>query len=296
MRRIAITVANTLALALITAAAGVAQMQEGYVDVLVCKVKPEKRTDFDTVLKKMADANRRHKGDAFLVYQVEYGEGNTVTFVSTRPSYAAIEQGQTAFEGALKEAFGVPAMQQMDKDFESYLVSSRAELRRRRWDLSIHLPSDQAGVSKIIGESRWLRTIAVHVRPGRVDDFEVQARALKAGLEKTAGPLTLVSQALAGQHNTVYYFTTPRSSLADFDTTQPPLREILGEEGYRMFQKGSAENVQLTETTLSRFLPELSNPPKEIAAASPDFWNPKPTAASSSRAKPKPAETPKPAN
>jgi len=28
--------------------------------------------------------------------------------------------------------------------------------------------------------------------------------------------------------------------------------------------------------TLSRYLPELSNPPREVAEASLEFWNPKP--------------------
>jgi hypothetical protein len=35
---------------------------------------------------------------------------------------------------------------------------------------------------------------------------------------------------------------------------------------------------------IMRFSPELSNPPQEILAAAPDFWNPKPVVAA---AKPK---------
>ena len=101
-------------------------------------------------------------------------------------------------------------MQQLDKDFESYLASSRTELRRRRWDLSINVPSDATAVTKMIGESRWLRTVAVHVRPGKLDDFEAQVRALKTGVERTSGPATLVSQAVAGQRNAVFYFSTLR--------------------------------------------------------------------------------------
>ena len=61
---------------------------------------------------------------------------------------------------------------------------------------------------------------------------------------------------------------------------------ITVDDGYRDFQKGSAENVQSSETTLSRFLPELSNAPKEIADASPEFWNPKPAPAMKPKSKP----------
>jgi hypothetical protein len=284
MKRILIAASNILALATLAAGVSLAQPPESYLDVLICKVRPEKEADFHAVLKKMADANHRHKGDAYIVTQTEFGERNTVTFIATRSSFASVEQGAKAFEDALKEAFGAPAMTQMDKDFESYLASSRAELRRRRWDLSMNVPGDAAAVAKMIGESRWLRTVAVHVRPGKLDDFEAQVRALKTGVERASGPATLVSQAIAGQHNAVFYFSTLRPSLAAFDTAQPPLREILGEEGYRAFQRGNAENVLQTETTLARFLPELSNPPAEIADASPDFWNPKPAAPT--RAKP----------
>lgn len=293
MTRTGFTVSSILTLALLTTGAATAQMPEGYLDVLTCKVRPEKRADFDAIVRKMADANRRHNGDAFIATNTEYGEGNTVTLISVRPDYGAIEQGMEAYEGAMKEGFGTAA-QQIDKDFNGCLISSRAEVRRRRWDLSINAPADTASYVKLIGESRWVRTVAVTVRPGRLDDFEAQAKLLKSGLEKISGPATLVSQSVAGQHNTVFYFSTLRTSLAGFDAAQPPLREILGEEGYRMFQRGSAENVMATDTTLARFLPELSNPPKEIAEVSPDFWNPKPAVAAKSKPKAKPADPAKP--
>jgi hypothetical protein len=35
-----------------------------------------------------------------------------------------------------------------------------------------------------------------------------------------------------------------------------------------------------TESTISRFRPDLSNPSDEVAAAAPDFWRPKPPPAS----------------
>jgi hypothetical protein len=50
------------AIAVFTALAA-GQTYEGYVDVLTCIVKPDKRSDFDTVVKKMAAANRRYKGE-----------------------------------------------------------------------------------------------------------------------------------------------------------------------------------------------------------------------------------------
>ncbi len=64
-------------------------------------------------------------------------------------------------------------------------------------------------------------------------------------------------------------------SLGDLDGT-PPMRQLLGEEGYQKFLKINGEAVVSVETYVNRFLPELSNPPHEVAAAAPDFWTPKP--------------------
>jgi len=277
----------TVAVPVICADSAAAQVYEGYLDVLTCKVKPEKRADFDALAKKMADANRRYKGDTFVTGQVEYGEQNTVIFTSGRENYAAIDKGIAAFEGALKEAYG-PGAIRIEQDFNACVISSQAEIRKRRGDLSINLPGDMAAVLKVVGSSRWVRTAAFHVRTGHVDDFEAQIKTVKQGLERSnpSGPIILVSQAVVGNRGAVFYLTTFRTSLADFDRVSPSLKEVLGMEGFKEYQKSNSENVQLIESTLSRYLPELSNPPKEVAEASSDFWNPKPAVMKKPAAKP----------
>lgn len=295
MRSLKVAISEAIALTLLLGGVVKAQMAQGYLDVMTCRVKPDKRADFDGICKKMAEANRKHKGDTYLTMQTEYGAQNTVMFVSTRENYAAIDKGGAAFMSAMKEAFGPTVMEQMLQDFNKCLASSRGELRRRRWDLSVNVPPDPAAVFKAIGEARWLRANAIHVRPGRVDDFEAQIKTLKEALEKANAPMILVSQSLVGQEGTVFYLSTPRTSLAAFDDARPPLRELLGDSPYQQFQKAISENVQSSETTLARFLPELSNAPKEVVDASPEFWTPKPAMGGKSRAKPKPAEPAKPA-
>jgi len=287
MKRSLIALGTALVLPLVCAELAPAQTYEGYLDVLTCKVKPDKRSDFDTLSKKVADANRRYKGDNFIATEVEYGEQNTVIFTSARENYAAIDKGGAAFDSAMKEAFG-PSVPQMLKEFNACLISSDAELRKRRGDLSINLPSDMAGVLKIIGSSRWVRTAAFHVKTGHVDDFEAQIKIVKEGLEKAnpSGPMILVSQAVAGNRGAVFYTTSFRTELADYDKKLPSLKEALGLEAFQQYQKSTAENVQFIESTLSRFLPELSNPPKDVADASSDFWNPKPAATKKPTAKP----------
>src|SRR6266496_1520568 len=120
------------------------QAQEGYLDVLVVKVKPEKRSEFDAVVKKMVDANRKHKGDAWLTAETAYGESNTVYFTSLRTSYADIDKGMQGFFGAVSKAYGQAGTAKLFQDFNNCITSARGELRRRRADLSSNAPSDPA--------------------------------------------------------------------------------------------------------------------------------------------------------
>jgi len=276
MRRISWALTAVLVFAL--AAAGQmqpAQTQEQYLDIFSVKVKPEKRADFDAISKKIAQANRQNNGDTWVAIEAVYGESNTINFVSTRGNYGDIEKATDTFMGALGKAFGKAGTEKTFADFNSTLVSSRGEIRRRRWDLSSNAPADRAALSRLVGESRWLRTTIVRVRPGRVAEFEALLKEIKAARERsTPQETTLVSQVVAGQPGTVFYITALRPSLAGFDGGTP-LPQLLGEESYQKFQKTNAEIVLSAETIISHFLPELSNAPEEVASAAPNFWRPK---------------------
>jgi hypothetical protein len=255
-------------------ALAVAQAQESYLDVYTVQVKPEKRADFDAISKKIVAANRQNGGDSWLAIETVYGPGNRISFISTRQSYGDIEKATGSFYEALQKTYG-KTTEKMLQDFGQCLQSSRSEIRRRRWDLSSNAPSDPAAFGKLVAGSRWLRTSAVHVRPGRNNDFEAILKDLKAARDKASPPqIMLVSQAVAGQEGTVYYVTTLQTTLAGFDAV-PTLQQLLGNEGYDKFLKSSAEAVENTETSINRFIPEISNAPEEVASNAPDFWRPK---------------------
>ncbi len=279
-----------LALALLFSVAAAAQVPEQYLDVFTVKVKPEKGAELEAVAKKVAEANRQHKGDTWVALGTEYGENGTIRFISVRGSYADIEKAAGAFLGALNKAYGTEGARKLLQEFSSYTVSSRAEVRRRRWDLSTNVPTDAAARDKLVGEARWVRTIAVHVRPGQTLTFEEQVRAVKTAAERiTPDSTTLVSQSVAGAKGNVYYFSGLRKSLGGFDGIKP-LPELLGKEGYERFLKASSESVESVEVTISRFLPELSSPPEAIASVDRKFWNPKPAAAKPAAAPKQPAK------
>jgi len=269
---------------LVLAAPVAVRAQGDYLDEYIVKVKPEKVADFTVLAKRVADANRRFNGDRWIAMETLYGEGNTYAFVSTRQDYADVEKNAGSFVVALQKAYGKEAALKMLNDWNNCVESSRSELRRRRWDLSRKAPTDAAAYAKMVGETRVLRTTAVHVRSGHIADFEALLKETKEAGEKNPDtqPL-LISQVVEGTRGTTFYITALRSSLGGFDKN-PTVREVLGEEGYQKYLKANADFVSGTESTIFHFSAELSNPPEEIAKVAADFWQPKAVMAS---AKPK---------
>lgn len=261
------------------------QAQDQYLDVYIAQVKPDKRADFDAINKKLVAANRQNKGDEWLTMETAYGPMNRVTFISMRDSYGAAEKGGDNFDSAVVKALGKAGSEKLFQDFSQTLANSRAELRKRRWDLSSNAPADAAAMSKMVGETRWLRTTIVHVRPGQSLTFEALIKDVKAVREKNSPDVTtLVSQGVAGQEGSVYYVTQLAKSMAAFDSI-PTLQKVMGDEGFAHYLKSASEIVENTETVINHFLPELSNPPADVIAAAPDYWTPKAVVAKAAPAK-----------
>ena len=279
---------GVLGLAVLLAAPVVLQAQGDYLDVYIAKVKPEKIGEFNAIAKKVIEANRRYNGDRWVAMETVYGEGDTFVFVSARQDYAEAGKAYEVFLAALNKAYGKDAADKMMHDWENCLAASRSELRLRRRDLSRKAPADAVAEAKLIGGSQVVRTIALHVRPGKVAEFEALQREIKAARERAANVQPVfVSQVIEGSKGATFYISTFRSSMAGFDMN-PTLRDTLGEEGYKKFQQVSAECIESSESALYRFSPELSNPPEEFIAAAPEFWQPKTGVASAAaRAKPK---------
>jgi len=263
--------------------------QGDYLDVLTIKVKPEKVADFLALTKRFAEANRKFNGDRWLALQSVYGEANVYQFTSVRKDYADIDKANEAEMLAANKGLGKEGAQKLEQDFNTCIVWSRSELRRRRWDLSRKAPQDAEAYAKLIGESRLLRTTAVHIRPGHILDFEALMKDSKEAGEKNPDTAPVfVSQVVEGNKGATFYVSTLRSSMGGFDHN-PTTKEILGEEGFKKFQQISADAVEVAESNLYRFDPSISNPPEEVAKVAMDFWHPKALIA---MAKPKSAMEP----
>lgn len=260
--------------------------QGDYLDVYIAKAKPEKALDLEAIARKMADANRRNNGDHVITMETIYGEGSTYVFVTQRNDYADVEKGYVSFMGALNKAFGKQAAEKLLNDWNSCLISSHAELRHRRPDLSRKMPADPQSFANLIGSSRVLRTTVIHVRPGHVGEFEKLLKEAKERGDRNAEaqPL-LVSQLAEGGSGAAFYLTGFRSSFGGFDKN-PTLKDIVGEETFAKLQKVSAESVESSESAIYRFRPDMSYPTQEVSDVAADYWQPKPaTSAAKSKAK-----------
>lgn len=72
----------------------------------------------------------------------------------------------------------------------------------------------------------------------------------------------------------MFYVTTLEKSMAGFDSI-PPLRKAMADEASERYLKTASEIVVNTETVISHFVPEISNPAADVIAAAPDYWAPK---------------------
>ena len=258
----------------LASATGFAQLG-GYLDVYVAKVKPEKRSEFNALGRKMVEANRRNNGDVWIALEVAYGEQNTVLFSSSRETYGDVEKASAAFGAALGKVYGEEGVVSLFQQFSATLESARTEIRQRRWDLSYNPPADLAAYAQILGKSRWLRSAIVRVRPGHDAEFEAGLKEINAAAQKNNMPgMRWVSEVTAGGSPNTYHISRLMTSLDELDHA-PSMRAMLGDEGMEKFQKVTADAVAGVEYVLYRVVPELSNLPEAVTSVAPDFWNPK---------------------
>lgn len=78
------------------AALAAGEAQEQYLDVYIAQVKPEKRAAFGAISRKIVAANRQNKGDAWMAMETAYGQGDWVSFISTRNRHGDAEKATGA--------------------------------------------------------------------------------------------------------------------------------------------------------------------------------------------------------
>ena len=268
------------ALTVVTGSA-VAQALPEYLDIGRVQVRGDKTKEYEDSIKKMAEVNRKYKGDRWIALGTEYGDFGTLTFSSSRENLAAVETAAGAFMKALTEVLGTMG-DKLLRDLGAWSSSYHTELRHRRWDLSVNAPSNAADLAKVVGESRWVRLLKVDLKPGKNPEYIDAWKGFQTELAQVQPRVTaLVSEASTGTpalYVAVYY-----KSLAEMDAQVAGARKALASESYQNLTRVTGNTVSMSNWELNRIRPELSCPPDEIVNVDPTFWKPKPTPA----AKPK---------
>jgi hypothetical protein len=247
-----------------------AQNRSVYQEVSTAHVKMERVKDWEDNVHKLIDVNRRLKGDTWITLQTEFGDSGAFLISTARRDMASVQSGMEAFMRALKEGMG-PTADKVMRDLASQTNSFKSELRRRRWDLSVHAPEDAAGNQKMVGQSRWIRTVRVDVKPGRASEYIEAWKKFQAELEKVSPPVTaLVSESVTGRPAlTVAIY---HKSMAEMDEQNAGVQKAVASPAYANLMKVSGEAVSMTNWEIHRVRPDLSNPPEGIINADPSFW------------------------
>ncbi|MEI6668597.1 MAG: hypothetical protein WCP29_10615 [Acidobacteriota bacterium] len=201
-----------------------------------------------------------------------------VWFVSPFESQQAMADSM-----ASEEEPGLAAtLEKLTKADAEHLSGARGILARARKDLSHGAYPDTAS-------QRFYQITVWRIRPGRETSFDDVAKAYGAAMGRTAPNASFrVYQVMAGMPSPTYLVFTSVTSYGAFD-------KMLSENGAAMkaataeeratMEKFSTDALVSTDTIRLRLDPAMSYVPKEVRAADPAFWSPKPAAAA---AKPAP--------
>src|SRR5260370_37529439 len=182
-------------------------------------------------------------------------------------------------KATLQAVATIPAVKAADIKYSAqdgeYVSGTRSAVAVYREELSYQ------GVKANIGTFRYLYVTTVRIRPGHDADFVDATKRSRAAHDKRAVPERwAVFEVTEGMPHGTYLIFEPLKSMADVDafpqTHGTPYQDAVGDDGRkRLAELNSAATIS-AETNIFAFNPNISNPTKEIAAADPGFWTPKP--------------------
>ncbi|PYQ22122.1 MAG: hypothetical protein DMF81_13190 [Acidobacteria bacterium] len=262
-----------LALFLLPAAAAVAQEQaSGPPPVLVIsqeEIKPGSMAAHEKqVVSYLALFNRANVEGHRLGLVPVSGDDNQVLYTEAYASFADFEATRKKGEEAFAASPALQAeMEALDRQTGPMHATQRTLIAAYRPDLS-YRPLGADGV----GKSRYFTVTTVRIKAGRANDYEEYTKQYNRARDK----------ANLDEHTAVYQVITGASSGTFIITRKMQARnkaidDALGGDLVVKQRRETAEAIFAeSRSSLYAFNPRISRPPAQIAAADPDFWNPKP--------------------
>jgi hypothetical protein len=229
------------------------------------------------------------------------GDDNALVYVQGFGSFADVEAARTQMEEAVATNAALKAdVDRTEREGADQHASQRTALYTLRSDLSY-----RPRTAEQTGRARFINISTTRIKPGRTADYVEYIKALNAARDKTGSDAhTAVYQVWSGAPAGSFLTFTSLRSLSEIDEirqkteqSQKAMDEALGgPDVVKQRRMLISEIVADGYNTLYAMDPSLSRPPALIAAADPDFWNPKPAAAAKALAvkKAKAKEVPQP--
>ena len=231
------------------------------------------------------------------------GDDNAVVYLQAFGSFADVEASHKKFEETIAANAAFKAeLDRLDREEVDQHASQRTAYYTARSDLSYHPHTTEQ-----VARSRFVSINTTRIKPGRAPDYVEYIKALNVAREKAGIDVhTAVYQVATGAANGTFLSFTSMRSLSELDDarqrvekSQKALDDALGgPDVVKQRRMLISEIVAEGYNTVYAMDPSLSRPNALIAAADPDFWNPKPAAATKALAAkkgaPKAKEAPKP--
>ncbi|MBC8030357.1 MAG: hypothetical protein H7Z16_09615 [Pyrinomonadaceae bacterium] len=212
------------------------------------------------------------------------GNENEVIYITPLDSFAELEVMNRATDSKLESAKGMTRarLDRLDKEAPVLHAAMRDMLAIYRPELSFN-----PGVN--IAQMRYFSITTTRVKPGydaQYVDYIQKILNIARRDAKVNNLHLAVFQVISGAQAGMYITFRPMKSLAEMD--DPIARRVragMSDDQRKDADKAVRETVMSSDASLYQFAPRMSYVEKDMAAADPTFWNPKPMMAT--EAKPK---------
>jgi len=234
--------------------------------------KPARGASHERVEHGFAQYWAKNKVQPFLAVQAVSGTATEVMFLSGYDSLASMERDMQTFDKASSGA-EFDALERQEADLVSTVRSTVAVLRP---DMSYH----HERMMSVLPQSRYFNIETFRVRLGHDAEFAAGGKVFQSAFEKMKRDQPYVMyQVVMGAPEGTYLLFSPMKSLKEVDdefASEGALMQAMGEENMKNMMKGAGDVFLSMESNIYIFNPRMSNVSKEVAAADPKFWNPKP--------------------
>jgi hypothetical protein len=231
------------------------------------------------------------------------GDDNAVVYIQAFGSFADVEAAHKQMEETIAANAAFKAeLDRLDREEVDQHASQRTAYYTLRPELSY-----EPRTAEQTGKSRFMSVTTTRIKPGRVPDYVDYIKSLNVARKKAGVDVhTAVYQVFSGAPTGTFLSFASMRSLSDIDDVRQKMEEsqkaldeaLGGPDVVKQRRMLISEIVADGFNTIYAMEPSLSRPTALIAAADPDFWNPKPAAATKAlaakKATPKAKEEPKP--